>query len=108
MFNVNCWFATIATPELDEYGLRIGEATMGIEDMAMFVEEARLEIKCILCSSPLLLEIKQLFSSEEGVSDATITVNAILETASRFMEGDHIQNQIDKMIYEAPYQCPHR
>jgi hypothetical protein len=38
MFNVNCWFATIATPELDEYGLRIGEATMGIEDMAMFVE----------------------------------------------------------------------
>lgn len=43
MFNVNCWFATIATPELDEYGLRIGEATMGIEDMAMFVEGAGLK-----------------------------------------------------------------
>ena len=108
IFNLNCWMATIVTPELDEYGLRIGELTMGIEDMAMFVEKAQFEMNCISCSSPLLLEIEQLFSSEQGVTDATTTVNAILETLSRFMEGEYIQHMIDKMLYEAPYQCPHR
>ena len=108
IFNVNCWMATIVTPQLDEYGLRIGELTMGIEDMAMFVEEAKFEMNCISCSSPLLLEIEQLFSSEQGVTDATKTVNAILETLSRFLEGEYVQHMIDKMLYEAPYQCPHR
>jgi hypothetical protein len=81
---------------------------MGIEDMAMFVEEAQFEVNCISCSSPLMVEIEQLFQSEEGVTDATTTVNAILETLSRFMEGDYIQHIIDQMLYEAPYQCPHR
>ena len=95
-------------PEMDEYGVRIGEVTVGISDMVMLVEEARFEINCISCSSPLLIEVEKLFNSEEGVTDATTTVNAILETLSRFMQGDYVQNMIDKMLYEAPYQCPHR
>ena len=106
--NVNCWLATMTTPEMDNYGIRIGEVTVGISDMAMLVEEAQFEINCISCSSPLLIEVEQLFKSEEGVTDATTTVNAILETLSRFMQGDYVQNMIDKMLYEAPYQCPHR
>ena len=108
VLNINCWFATMTIPEMDEYGVRIGEVTVGISDMVMLVEEARFEINCISCSSPLLIEVEKLFNSEEGVTDATTTVNAILETLSRFMQGDYVQNMIDKMLYEAPYQCPHR
>jgi hypothetical protein len=108
MFNVNCWLATMVTPELDQYGLRIGEVTMGIEDMAMFVKEAQFEVKCISCSSPLMVEIEKLFESDAGVTDATTTVNAILETLSKFMEGEYIQHIIDQMLHEALYQCPHR
>jgi len=58
VLNVNCWMATIVTPELDKYGLRLGDLTMGIEDIAMFVEEARFVMNCISCSSPLLLEME--------------------------------------------------
>jgi hypothetical protein len=108
IFNLNCWMATIVTPELDGQGLRIGEVTMKVEDMAMFVEEAQFDFNCISCSSPMLLDMEDYFHSEEGVSDATNTVNAILDTVSRFMEGEFVQNRIDRMLYEAPYQCPHR
>ncbi|KAL3789344.1 hypothetical protein HJC23_006498 [Cyclotella cryptica] len=107
IFNLNCWMATIETPELDQYGLRLGEVTMGVIDMSMIVEEAKFDMNCISCSSPVLLEMEDYFNSEEGIADSTTTVNTILDSLSRFMEGEYVQNRIDKVLYQAPYQCPH-
>ncbi|KAL3789345.1 hypothetical protein HJC23_006499 [Cyclotella cryptica] len=64
-------------------------------------------MNCISCSSPVLLEMEDYFNSEEGIADSTTTVNTILDSLLRFMEGEYVQNRIDKVLYQAPYQCPH-
>lgn len=105
--NINCWLATIVTPILDQYGSRIGEKTMALETVTMAVAEAQLDINCISCTSPVLLEMSSFFSSDKGVDDTTQVANMILEYGSRLLMGDYVQNILDKLINEATLKCPH-
>jgi hypothetical protein len=69
--NVNCWLATLLTPVLDQYGLRVGDKTLALQKVIMAVAEARLDMSCISCSSTVLLETSSFFQSSEGVEDTT-------------------------------------
>ena len=101
--------ATIVTPELDEYGNRVGEPDSGLvlRDLAVTVAEAQLDMKCISCSSPMMLELEQAMESQEGVEDTTEVVNMLLEKGINLLGGEYVQSNIDQMLNEAAYHCPH-
>ena len=69
--DMNCWLSTIVLPVLDRYGIRVGDKTIALEKIMMAVSEAKLDIRCISCSSPVLLEMSSYFESVEGVDDTT-------------------------------------
>ena len=109
VLNLDCWLATVATPVLNKYGLRDDERETGIvlRNLAMAVAEARLDIDCILCTSPLLLELSDYFSSPQGVEDTTTVANDIFAYISRLLGGNFVQNRLDKVLAEAQMKCPH-
>ena len=108
--NLNCWMSTIVTPVLDEFGIRVGEHDSGLvlRDLAILVEEARLDMKCIRCTGTALMEMERLTQTEEGIADATELMNKVFEYGSNLLQGDYVQNQIiDMILNNATYHCPH-
>ena len=107
--NVRCWLATIVHPILDKYGLREGDedSSIALNQLAMNVAEARLNIDCIACSSPLLLEMAEKFGSREGVEDTTRAANDIFHYIASFLGGDFVQNLLDRLIVSSSPMCPH-
>jgi hypothetical protein len=80
---------------------------MALQNVLMAVAEAKLDIACISCSSPLLLEMSSYFDSTEGVADTTLVTNMLLDYAAGLLQGDFVQNIIDKFLKEASMKCPH-
>jgi len=107
--NVHCWIATMVTPAVDEYGVRVGEADTGIvlRNLAIAVTEARLDMNCIHCSSPMVQEMQQTVKTQEGIKDTSEVANKLFDYANNVLEGEYIQHTIDKMLNEAAYKCPH-
>jgi len=109
IMNVNCWLATVATPMLDKYGIRVGNPDSGIvfRNLAFSIAEASLDIKCIECSSPLIVEMESTLGSQEAIADTTEVANAIFDYISELLGGDFMQYQLDKKLAEAAMKCPH-
>ena len=134
--NINCWLATIVTPILDNYGIRSGNKTISFEHILIAVAEAQLDMTCISCSSPVLLDMSSFFESAEGVKDTTrgehhhatfdvsydlkfhytishtplywiLVTNMLLEYGSNLLRGEYVQNAMDKFLNEASMKCPH-
>jgi hypothetical protein len=107
--DLNCWISTIVTPLLDKFGTRVGEQDSGLvlRNLAIVVEEARLDMKCIRCTDTAVIEIEQLMQSEDGIADATDIINKVFDYGSDILQGDYIQNVIDRMLNNATYNCPH-
>jgi hypothetical protein len=107
--NMNCWLATVVRPILNNYGVREGEADSGIvlRKVSVAVAEAGLDMKCIECTSPLLLDMQDVLSSQKGIEDTTLVANNIFEYLSKVTGGDWVQTIIDKAVYEAGMKCPH-
>ena len=107
--DLNCWISTIVTPLLDKFGIRVGGQDSGLvlRNLAIAVEEARLDMKCIRCTDSAVIEIEQLMQSEEGIADATDVINKVFDYGSGILQGDYVQNVIDRMLNNAMYNCPH-
>jgi hypothetical protein len=105
--NINCWLSTVVTPVLDQYGIRVGDKTLALENIILAVTEAQLDMHCISCTSPLLLEMSSYFESAEGIADTTKVANRLLEYGASLLGGDFFQNMIDKFLNEAALKCPH-
>lgn len=69
--------------------------------------EARLDIECIECSSPLIVEMAAQVGSQEGIKDTTEVANMIFDYISNLLGGQFIQSELDKIILEAEMKCPH-
>ena len=106
--NLNCWLATVVTPVLDKYGIRVGAANTGVvlRKLALAVAEARLDLDCISCSSPVLLDMSSYFSSDEGVADTTSVAKMLFDYVSDLLGGEFIQSQLDRLLNEAALKCP--
>lgn len=109
IMNLNCWLSTVVTPMLNKYGIRVGNPDVGIvlRQLAMAVAEASLDIQCIECSSPLIVEMESLLGTQAAVVDTTEAFNAILDYISKLLGGDFIQYQLDKILSESAMKCPH-
>ena len=107
--NLNCWMATIVTPEVDAYGVRVGDLDTGLvlRQLAVTASEVRLDMNCIYCSSQMVQEMEQTMQSQAGIEDATDVGNRIFNYATDLIGGDYIQQSIDKMLNKAAYNCPH-
>lgn len=107
--NFNCWMYTIVTPVLDQYGIRVGEPDSGLvmRELAVAIAKASLDMSCISCSSPMMLELEQAMQTQEGVKDTTDTINMLLAYGTDLLGGEYVQSEIDKMLNEAAYHCPH-
>jgi hypothetical protein len=73
----------------------------------MAVAEARLDIECIECSSPLIIEMAAQVGSQEGIKDTTEVANKLFDYISNLLGGDFIQAELDKLLTEAEMKCPH-
>jgi len=109
VLNLQCWLATVITPALDKYGIRVGEDDSGfvLKNLALAVAEARLDIECVSCSSPLIVEMASKLGSQEAVEDTTAVANMIFDYLSNLLGGDFVQSGLDKLLNEAAMKCPH-
>jgi len=109
LLNMNCWLATVVKPIIDSYGIREEDEESGImlRQLALAVAEARLDIECIECSSPLIVEMAAQVGSQEGIQDTTEVANMIFDYISNLLGGQFIQSELDKIILEAEMKCPH-
>jgi len=109
VLNLQCWLATVATPVLNKYGIRVGDPDSGmvLKKFALAVAEARLDMTCVSCSSPLIVEMTTKLGSPEAVDDITAVANMILDYLSSLLGGDFVQSGLDKMLSKAAVRCPH-
>jgi hypothetical protein len=97
--NLHCWMATIGD-EPESPGLALRELSVAIA-------EAQFDMKCIDCSSPMMLELEEAMNSQDGVADTTEVANRLFDFASGILSGGLMQRNVDQMLNEAAYHCPH-
>jgi len=110
VFDLNCWLATIPAPTLNEQGVSAGvdEVTATIVDFAASVANLNLNVSCVECSSPGIIELSELLmSSGEAQNDVAFLVNTLLLSAGDMVKGDLLQVQIDRLLNDASKQCRH-
>jgi hypothetical protein len=107
--NMNCWLATLATPQLDGNGFLIQRTDVGLslESIILSIGDMGLNVECTNCTSPSLSILPELFTTleEGGVSDLLETrlVNLGLEVA----RSDFAQAYINQMLIDGSLRCPH-
>ncbi len=109
-FDLNCWIALIPAPPLNEQGISIGEGDpyATIVDFAATVAKLNLNVTCVECSSPGVIQLSELLtSSDEAQDDVTSIGNSLLMEAGSFISGDLLQVPIDRLLNDASKQCRH-
>ena len=52
-------------------------------------------------------DLSKLLSTPEAADDVMVVANKILDFATKFLGGEFLQVQIDRMLADAPAKCPH-
>ncbi len=110
VFDLNCWIATIPAPTLSEQGVSVEdqETTASIVEFAASVSNVYLNVSCIECTSPGILELSELLmTSGDAQNDVSLLVNTLLLQAGNLVQGDLLQVQIDRLLNDASKQCRH-
>lgn len=110
VMDLNCWIATIPAPALNDQGIATGEdeVTAAIVDFAASVANLNLNMTCVECSSPGIIEMSELLmSSSEAQNDVTLLANTLLLFAADMVKGDLLQVPLDRLLNDASKQCPH-
>ncbi|KAL3792391.1 LOW QUALITY PROTEIN: hypothetical protein ACHAW5_010452 [Stephanodiscus triporus] len=94
IMKLDCWLA-------------MPDSGIVLRNLAFSLAEASLDIKCIECSSPLIVEMESMLGSQEAIADTTEVAKVILDYISKLLGGDFIQYQLDKKLTEAASRCPH-
>jgi hypothetical protein len=66
-----------------------------------------LNISCVQCSGPRLMELTELLSSNEGSAAVTDVANGIFDLIPKLVEGNFLQLAIDRALNDAKMRCPH-
>jgi len=109
MLNLNCWLATIPPPELDSHGFRYqgSEPTAGLAALDVIISQMNLNLNCLNCSSPALIEFSELLSTPGSAEDLTEVTNRVIDSVAESLGGDFLQDQINRLLVEAPSHCGH-
>jgi len=105
----NCWLAMMPAPELDSSGIRVegSEATARLTELAASISHLNLNISCVECSGPRMIELTELLSSTEGQEAATEIANTLLGYVAELLGGNFLEIKIDRLLKDAARKCPH-
>ena len=107
--NLNCWLALIPPPALDEHGFREidAEPTASLTNLDVVASKLNMELKCHNCTSPALFELGELLKAPGSSEDMTALANRVIKSATGKLGGAFLQDQINRLLVEAPRRCGH-
>lgn len=113
ILNLQCWLATFEAPAIDSrYGIRLESEspTAGIAELKASMNRMNMDVACNgECTSAGMEEFVNLLETSEAQEGVTESMNSVLGyVASLLSDGGAIlQTPIDRILNEAPMQCPH-
>jgi predicted transcriptional regulator len=122
IMNLQCWLATLRVPTLnDRTGIRLPteSPTAGIADLKASLARMNLDVTCLGngsevsngsdCGSPGMKEWVDIMATPEAQAGATESMNSVLAYVASLLSGGGaiLQTPIDRILNEAPIQCPH-
>jgi len=122
IMNLQCWLATLRVPTLnDRTGIRIPTEsyTAGIADLKASLARMNVDVTCLGiegegsnendCGSIGMEEWVDIMTTTEAQAGATESMNLVLAYAASLLSGGGaiLQTPIDRILNEAPMQCPH-
>ncbi len=106
--NIYCWLAKIPPPVLDAFGRAINDtSSLYFEYMDISTSEARLNVECISCSSPMFEVMTEALMLRSAIDDLTDAVNDVLDLVVDTLSGEFSQIQIDRILANSQKKCPH-
>lgn len=103
-----CWISTLPAPALNPNGLRFEnnkDMSLVLEKIHAAVEEMKIDVQCISCTSPALEEWSELLSQRDAIESATVTANMLLTYATGLLDGEFVQVLIDRGLNIAASKC---
>ena len=109
MLNLDCWLATIPAPQLDTSGKRLPGSpdTLSVEQIIIFLKELNMGVTCKNCTGPDFYELNDLLQAPGASEELTRVSNLLIQSLSDRLGGDFLQDQLDRLLVEAPMRCPH-
>jgi len=109
LVSLNCWLATIATPQLTEDGFRVSskDVAMAVSEFVMSLSSVQLDISCVSCTSSGLNILPEVIDTIEEVGTIAEVKDRLVGFADELFEGEWIQSHIDRLLVDAAKKCPH-
>ena len=105
---LQCWLATIPSPNLDEQGFREDDVlSLAVADFIGSMSDLALNISCVDCSGPRVSELSNLLSGLKDSDDLTTFANGIFNYTAQLISGDFLQIAADRAVIDSKYLCPH-
>jgi hypothetical protein len=107
--NLQCWLATFPAPKLDSRGVRVydDDASVLLTEFVAAVARVDLNVSCVQCTSPKVIELANLLSSSPSTQSATEAANEAFDLLSSLFEENFFQLTVDRALHDAPKKCPH-
>ena len=111
LLNMNCWFATIDTPELNDEGLRVEKSkanlSLAISSLIMTVFSMRLDTSCVSCTTEGFNVLSEVIDAIEDVGTIDEIKNRLVRSTDELLEGEWAQSQLDRYLVDSKRKCPH-
>jgi hypothetical protein len=106
---LQCWLATIPSPQLDEHGFPVKDdvVSLAVAEFIGSVTDLALNISCVKCSGPRVPELSNLISGLKDSEDVTNFANGIFNFTTKLINGDFLQIAADRAVNDSKYLCPH-
>ena len=110
--NLNCWFSTIAVPDVGVSDLGIPswnteELTASILDFKINADDINLSIDCISCHTAGVKELPKILSILERTGVMKLLTNSIIQSLVRTLTGDFAQVELFRLLFDSRKRCPH-
>lgn len=111
LLNMNCWFATIDTPELNDEGLRVekskADLSLAISSLIMKIFSMRLDTSCVSCTTEGFNVLSEVIDTIEDAGTIDEIKKRLVRSTDELLEGEWAQSQIDRYIVGSKKKCPH-
>ncbi len=113
ILNLQCWLATLEAPDIDSStGIRLESEsyTVGIAELKAAMNRMNMDVACNgECTSAGMEEFVDILETSEAQEGLTESMNSVLDYVGSLLSngGGILQTPIDRILNEAPMQCPH-
>ena len=109
LLNLDCWMATVLPPSLDEFGIRMEgvDATAGLDEFMLTMKQINMNLTCVECTSPVLQNMAELWSSPEVSVEMTDIFNEAVSYLGSVLGDGFLQIEVDRRLNDAAKRCPH-